>query len=99
MNSNIYNSKYCKWTNSKQTIFVYKNKSKYTIDKDTKENIIMNVKALFLHNIGGFCVFGTDNILISSFISLATVGIYSNYTMIIGQLIFFIGANFKWNWC
>ena len=46
----------------------------------------MNVKALFLHNIGGFCVFGTDNILISSFISLATVGIYSNYTMIIGQL-------------
>ena len=41
---------------------------------------------MFLHNIGGYIVFGTDNILISSFIGLATVGIYSNYTMIINQL-------------
>lgn len=63
-----------------------KTKTKYTIDKDTKENIITNVKALFLHNIGGFLVFGTDNLLISFFVGLATVGIYSNYTMIIGQL-------------
>lgn len=63
-----------------------KTKVKYIIDKETKENIVTNVKALFLHNIGGFFVFGTDNILISSFISVATVGIYSNYTMIIGQL-------------
>ena len=64
---------------------------KHKVDKDTKDNLIMNVKALFLHNIGSFCVFGTDNILISSFISLATVGIYSNYTMIIGQLSSFLG--------
>ncbi|MET7020728.1 lipopolysaccharide biosynthesis protein [Bacillus mycoides] len=61
-------------------------KKKYSIDKDTKENLIINVKAMFLHNIGGYIVFGTDNILISSFIGLAMVGIYSNYTMIINQL-------------
>ena len=41
---------------------------------------------MFLHNIGGFLVFGTDNILIASFINVATVGLYSNYTMIINQL-------------
>ncbi|HDR8101182.1 TPA: hypothetical protein QCY68_006090, partial [Bacillus cereus] len=63
-----------------------KTKKKYSIDNDTKEKLIINVKAMFLHNIGGYIVFGTDNILISSFIGLATVGIYSNYTMIINQL-------------
>lgn len=63
-----------------------KTKEKYNIDKDTKDNLIKNVKAIFLHNIGTYCVFGTDNILISAFISLKTVGLYSNYTMVISQL-------------
>lgn len=63
-----------------------KTKEKYTVSSETKENLIKNVKAMFLHNIGAFLVFGTDNILISTFIGLATVGIYSNYTMIINQL-------------
>lgn len=61
-------------------------KGKYTIDFETKEKLINNVKAMFLHNIGGFLVFGTDNLLISSFISVATVGLYSNYTMITSQM-------------
>lgn len=63
-----------------------KTKKKYYLEKDIKESLITNVKALFLHNVGSYCVFGTDNVLISSFISLKTVGLYSNYTMIIGQL-------------
>lgn len=64
-----------------------KTKKKYTIEKETKINIINNVKALFLHNVGSYCVFGTDNILISKFVNVSTVGIYSNYTMIINQLV------------
>lgn len=63
-----------------------KTKVKYFVDKSTMDNLVKNVKAMFLHNIGGFLVFGTDNILIASFISVATVGLYSNYTMIINQL-------------
>lgn len=63
-----------------------KTKKKYYVEKDIKDNLIINVKALFLHNIGSYCVFGTDNILISSFINLKTVGLYSNYIMIIEQL-------------
>lgn len=63
-----------------------KTKKKYIVEKDVKSNLITNVKALFLHNIGSYCVFGTDNILISAFISVKAVGLYSNYTMIIGQL-------------
>ena len=63
-----------------------KTKKKYSIEREVKHNLITKVKALFLHNIGSYCVFGTDNILISAFISVKAVGLYSNYTMIIGQL-------------
>lgn len=29
---------------------------KYKVDKETRHNLIMNVKAIFLHNIGSYCV-------------------------------------------
>lgn len=61
-------------------------KEDYALDIETKINMKKNVKAMFFHNIGGYLVFSTDNLLISSFISVASVGIYSNYTMIMGQL-------------
>lgn len=63
-----------------------KTKEKFPLDKEEKEKIVKNIKALFFHNIGGYILLGTDNILISTFIGIATVGIYSNYTMIIGQV-------------
>lgn len=61
-------------------------KKKYKVENTIKNNIIKNVKAIFLHNIGTQCVFGTDNMLISAFVSVNAVGIYSNYNMLIGQL-------------
>ncbi|GAE30034.1 lipopolysaccharide biosynthesis protein [Alkalihalobacillus hemicellulosilyticus] len=61
-------------------------KKKYSLDSETKTSLIRNVKALLLHNIGGFLIFGTDHILISSFISVATVGLYSIYTLILQQV-------------
>lgn len=63
-----------------------KTSKKYYIEKNTMKNIKKNVKAIFLHNIGSYCVFGTDNLLISALVNLKTVGLYSNYTMIINQL-------------
>jgi O-antigen/teichoic acid export membrane protein len=63
-----------------------KTKEKYEVDISTKSNLIINVKSLFLHKIGAYCVFGTDNVLISLFININTVGLYSNYIMITGQL-------------
>lgn len=53
------------------------------LDSETKSNITKNVKAIVLQNIGNYLVFGTDNIIISSFVSVAAVGIYSNYNMLI----------------
>lgn len=63
-----------------------KTKKKYSVEKDVKVELINNTKALFLHSIGRYCVFGTDNILISAFVNIKAVGLYSNYTMIISQL-------------
>lgn len=67
-------------------------KRKYEVEKNIKNNLIQNVKAMCLHNIGGWAVFGTDNILISIFIDIKTVGIYSNYTMIINQVHSILGS-------
>lgn len=52
------------------------------IDKDTKNGIIKNVKALFMHRIGGVLVNTIDSIVISAFIGVAILGKYSNYTTI-----------------
>lgn len=66
-------------------------KEKYFIEPSIKSNINKNVRALFLHNIGSYCVFGTDNLLISKFVNINTVGLYSSYTMITGQLSAIVG--------
>lgn len=50
------------------------------LDSETKNDILRNVKALIVHKIGDVAVHQTDNIIISSFVSTAAVGIVSNYT-------------------
>ncbi|WP_026694385.1 lipopolysaccharide biosynthesis protein [Peribacillus kribbensis] len=60
-----------------------KKKPAASIDQETKTKIVTNIKAIILQNIGSYLVFGTDNIIISSFVSVAAVGLYSNYNMII----------------
>lgn len=69
-----------------------KTKVKYSLDNTTVDNITTNVKAMFFHNIGGYLVNSTDNILMSIFISVTSVGLYSNYSMIITQLISFMSS-------
>ncbi|WLR49145.1 oligosaccharide flippase family protein [Halobacillus litoralis] len=60
-----------------------KDKPDTDLDPETKKGIFKNVKAIVLQNIGAYLVLGTDNIIISSFIGLVAVGIYSNYKMLI----------------
>ncbi|MCD7033156.1 hypothetical protein LRR81_02865 [Metabacillus sp. GX 13764] len=78
--------------NKKYPFLTRNTKSK--LDKATKSNIVTNVKALILHNIGGYAVFGTDNILIASFINLKAVGLYSNYYMLFNLCRTFINQIF-----
>ena len=53
------------------------------IDKNTKNEIIKNVKALFMHKIGNMLVNTIDSLIISAFIGVAILGKYSNYTTIL----------------
>lgn len=72
-----------------------KNKDKTTLNPDTKAEIIRNAKALFVVNIAVYCVFGTTNILISVFVNIASVGIYSNYLLIITTINRFVDQIFS----
>lgn len=53
------------------------------LDLETKTKFIKNMKAILLQNIGNYFIFSVDSILISSFISVIAVGLYSNYKMLI----------------
>ena len=63
-----------------------KEKESVPLDKNTKNSIIKNTKAMLMHKIGGVIVNSTDNILLSSIVSLNAVGIYSNYYFITNAL-------------
>ena len=60
-----------------------KEKMTEKLPKEDLKAIIKNVKAMMFHKIGDYCINGTDNIIMSAFISVSIVGLYSNYLMII----------------
>ena len=61
------------------------------LDKATEKEIFKKIKALLLHKIGGFIILGSDNLIISKFIGLIEVGLYSNYYLIINAVNQLIG--------
>ncbi|HEU4913844.1 MAG TPA: oligosaccharide flippase family protein [Candidatus Saccharimonadales bacterium] len=52
------------------------------VDRKTKKEIVSKIKGLAYHNVGSFAVFGTDSILISTFLGIKMVGLYANYYMV-----------------
>lgn len=59
---------------------------KERIDKLEQKGIMKNVKGMMLHKVGGFVLNSTDNLIISKFVGIIAVGIYSNYLMIINMI-------------
>lgn len=55
---------------------------KQTVDKETKSDILKNIKALFMHRIGGILVNSADSLIISAYIGIVMLGKFSNYTTI-----------------
>jgi len=51
-------------------------------NREEGRSIAKNVRAMGIHTIGATIKNGTDNILISAYVGLSSVGIYSNYQMI-----------------
>lgn len=60
--------------------YIIKNRNK--IDSETKNEVTKNVKAMFMHKIGGVLVNTADSIIISAFIGVEILGKYSNYSTI-----------------
>ena len=71
-----------------------KEKNVTPLEKNEKKKIITNVKALILHKIGDISVNQTDNIIISAFINVTTVGLVSNYTLITNTVNTFVNVAF-----
>lgn len=57
------------------------------VDSDTKKEVTKNVKAMFMHRIGGTLVNTADSIIISTFVGVMILGKYSNYTIVITAMI------------
>ena len=71
-----------------------KKKTNETLDNETKDDIYTKVKGLLFHQIGSSLVLSTDNIIISKFLGVVTVGLYSNYNMIISAITNLLGQVF-----
>ena len=63
-----------------------KEKNVRKLEKNEFDEIKKNIKAMFLHKVGEVAVNNTDNLLISALVSTASVGIYSNYYLVIGSV-------------
>lgn len=61
---------------------ILKHKDVKKLDKAIEKDIFKKMRALFIHKASTFVIFSTDNIIISAFINVTTVGLYSNYHMI-----------------
>lgn len=79
---------------NKQYSFI-KNKVNDIIDEKLKEDILQKVKGLLFHRIGSSLVLGTDNIIISNVLGVVTVGLYSNYNMVIQAVTNLLGQVFN----
>jgi O-antigen/teichoic acid export membrane protein len=86
-------------------IFIFANRKFYYIKEkaialssSARKKIWSNVSILFFHRLGAVAIQGTDFLIISAFVGIESVGIYSNYTLIVGTVmtfcnLFIIGAD------
>lgn len=65
----------------------------YLRDKDVqplsteeKKGIFQNIRAMLMHKIGNVVVNNTDNLLLAALVGTISVGLYSNYFLIIGSI-------------
>ena len=77
------------WALSRKADQMYpflKDKKVKKLSKSDKSEIIKNTKGLMIQKVGTVVVNSTDNIILSKFVCLASVGLYSNYRLVIYAL-------------
>lgn len=81
------------WALSRKADKMYpflKDKKIKKLSKEDKNEIIKNTKGLMIQKVGNVVVNSTDNIILSKFVSLTAVGLYSNYRLVIYALMMVI---------
>lgn len=63
-----------------------KDKNIKPLDKEERSDIFKNIKAMLMHKIGTVVVNNTDNLVLSSIVGITSVGLYSNYYLLIGSV-------------
>jgi len=64
------------------------------LDATTKAGIYKKVRGLSYHKVSSYIVLGTDNIIISLFLGVAVVGLYSNYLLVTTAILMLMGQAF-----
>ena len=75
---------------SKKTNKMYpfiKEKTEKRLTKEEKKEIFKDCGSLMIYRINYVVLIATDNIIVSKYLGLATVGIYSNYTLIVNSIV------------
>lgn len=76
----LLNGSFSLWISKRyQSVF----QAKGHLGTEDKKNIFTHTFGLLCHKVGYIVVTGTDNIVLSKFVSLVAVGIYSNYATLI----------------
>lgn len=66
--------------------FLKGKESVVALSKEKRKSLIRNIKAMFIRKVGEISIGSIDNILISSFVGLSTLGLYANYQIILEAL-------------
>lgn len=64
------------------------------LTQNERKELTKNIRALTFHKFGAVVINGTDNIIISTFLGLYWVGLYSNYIVITTGLVMVLGQIF-----
>lgn len=76
-------------------LYPYLKENAPNLEKEERTRIFRDVKAMFIYKIAGTIQGNTDNILISIFVGTVYVGYYSNYALIITQIVMMISLVFN----
>lgn len=74
---------------------ILKSKEKYKVEESTFRQIKKNTIAMIGHNLGTIIMNSTDNLIISKFVGIIEVGLYSNYLMLINAVNTVLGQAFS----
>lgn len=56
------------------------------LESGERREIARNIKAMLMHKIGMVVINNTDNLILSAFVGIVSVGCYSNYYLVIGSI-------------